>query len=404
MRDFSEFRQHWRPLAGCFLGTGSALSLNSFIVSTFAPYLLDEFGWSRAEWAMTGMIVVLIVFCVPVAGRLTDIYGVRRVAGVGVTVFPLSLVAIAMMNGDIRVYLAIYVVQTIFGTTTTATIYTRLVAEAYEKWRGLALAICASSPAVIGAVGAPLITGFVHAHGWRAGYLVVAAFSAICGVIALLLTPPFKPKAPPAAGEAVETSREVYRRILKSPVFRMLLVGTFLVSLYHTLVVVQLKVLVMEQGVDDTTAALLVSLFAGGVIAGRLLSGIALDFLPPHSVGAVFLGLPSIGMLILATNMDTFPMISLAILLIGLAFGGEGDVVAYLVVRFFGVGVYSTVLGLMTTAMAAASAVGAGLLSVSLRMTDSFNAFLLLAAAGVFCGGVMFQLLGAKRFQRLAVN
>ena len=97
MRDLSEFRQHWRPFVACFLGMGSALSVNSFITSTFAPYLLEEFGWTRAQWATTGMFVILLALCVPVAGRLADVYGVRRVAGVGVVVYPLTLVAVALL-------------------------------------------------------------------------------------------------------------------------------------------------------------------------------------------------------------------------------------------------------------------------------------------------------------------
>ena len=46
--DLGEFRHHWRPLLAAFLGVGSALSLNSYILSIFAPYLIEEFGWSRS--------------------------------------------------------------------------------------------------------------------------------------------------------------------------------------------------------------------------------------------------------------------------------------------------------------------------------------------------------------------
>lgn len=396
-RDFSEFRRHWRPFTACFLGMGSALSLNNFVTSTFAPYLIGEFAWSKAEWALTGMVIILIVLCIPVAGRLSDLFGVRRVAGVGIVAYPLSCLAIAAMNGDIRVYLAIVVVQTVLCCTTTATVYTRLVAEKFATWRGIALAICAGSPAVVAAVGAPAITEFVQAYGWRAGYVVVAAFSALCGAITLALIPPHRRReqdAPEHGGRPPSA----YRAIFAMPVFWMMLAGTFLVNIHQTIVLTQLKLVSLAQGVDDTTAAALVSLFAGGVIAGRLISGVALDFLPSHSVAAVFLGLPSIGMLLLASSLDTMPFLALAILLIGLAFGGEGDVMAYLVVRFFGVEVFGTVLGLLTAAISLASGLGAGLLSLSFRFADSFVPFLIFASVGVFAGAIMYQLLGSRRF------
>ena len=59
MGDFSEFRREWRPLLGAFLGMGSALSLNSYLLSSFAPYLMKSFDWSLQEWSRLGMVQML---------------------------------------------------------------------------------------------------------------------------------------------------------------------------------------------------------------------------------------------------------------------------------------------------------------------------------------------------------
>ena len=90
MRDLGEFQQHWRPLLGSFLGMGSALSLNSYILSTFAPYMIRDFGWSRSQWAMLGVVQFLVMICLPIAGRLTDMFGVRRVRPLVLSAFRLS--------------------------------------------------------------------------------------------------------------------------------------------------------------------------------------------------------------------------------------------------------------------------------------------------------------------------
>ncbi|MBN9190078.1 MAG: hypothetical protein J0I62_16530, partial [Microbacterium sp.] len=82
------------------LGMGSALSLNTYILSIFAPYLIEEFGWSRSQWAMLGLVQMAVMVSIPIAGRLTDLYGVRRVAAVGAFSYPLFLLAIAGMNGS----------------------------------------------------------------------------------------------------------------------------------------------------------------------------------------------------------------------------------------------------------------------------------------------------------------
>src|SRR6187551_361654 len=100
MTGVDEFRTHWRPLLASFLGMGSALSVNSYILSVFAPYLIEEFGWSRAQWALLGVVQFAVMICLPIAGRLADMFGVRPVAAVGAISFPLFLVAFTLIEGD----------------------------------------------------------------------------------------------------------------------------------------------------------------------------------------------------------------------------------------------------------------------------------------------------------------
>jgi MFS family permease len=397
-RDFSEFRQHWRPLLGAFLGMGSALSLNAYLLSIFAPYLIEEFGWTRSQWAMLGIVQVLMLVCLPIAGRLADLFGVRRVAAFGALTFPLFLIAITMMNGSIQTYLVIYIAQTIIGSTTTAMVYSRVVAGAFSVRRGLALGIAGSSPPLVAALGSPFITAFVEQHGWRAGYWMVAAFCAVCAVATLALLP--RHAQEPGSSAAKPRRRGDYRAIAAMPVFWIMLTATFLVNLPFTLATSQLKMVVLDQGLTDSTAALLVSVFAIGSIAGRVLSGAALDYLPGHIIAAVGFGLPFVGLVMLASPWDSAPAVTVAILLIGVSFGGEGDIIPYLVTRYFGIAVYSTVLGLLSAAMGTAMAAGNAILGVVLDRTDSFDIYLYTAAATSFVGSALFLLLGRERYRK----
>ena len=400
MADFSEFRREWRPLAGAFIGMGSALSLNSYILSIFAPYLIKDLGWTMSQWASLGTVQMLIMFCTPVAGRLADLFGVRRVAAVGAVSFPLSLLAIALMSGSIRTYLAIYVVQIVIGSTTTATVYSRVVAGAYSARRGLALGIAGSSPPLVAALFSPLISNFVEGHGWRAGYLVVAAFSAICAVITLLLLPGQQAEVAPRIAMTSGTSpKGVYGAIFANPVFWIMLAAIFLVNLPFTLATTQLKLVVLAQGLPAATAALLVSVFALSSIIGRVLSGAALDYLPAHIIAAVAFSLPVIGLLLLASPLDTVPVVTLAMALIGTSFGSEGDIIPYLITRQFGIRIYSTVLGLLSAAMGLA--MGGG--NVLLAMTGSFDLYLPIAAGTAFVGSLMFLALGLPALKRHAI-
>src|SRR3546814_14812328 len=80
-------------------------------------------------------------FCMPIIGRLTDRFGVRRIAATGVLAMPLSFIAFSLYRGGIGGYVVIYALQLIFGTATSATVYSRLVAERFNLARGLALAL-----------------------------------------------------------------------------------------------------------------------------------------------------------------------------------------------------------------------------------------------------------------------
>lgn len=408
MRDFREFRQHWRPLTAAFLGLGSGLALNSYILSTFGPYFVEEFGWTRAEWAMLGAVQILVMFCLPVAGRLTDMFGVRPVAAVGAITFPLFLMAIATMNGDIYIYLGIYVVQTILCSTTTSTVYTRVVAETFSVRRGVALAICGSSPPLIAALGSPLITALVASHGWRTGYIVIAVYCAICAALTLALLPrgsrrSGEVKAQMTASPAAP-SRGVYRNLASMPAFWMMLLGCFLVNLPFALATSQIKMVVLDQGITDADAALMISAFAIGSIIGRIIAGFALDALPGHVIAAVGFGLPFISLLLLASDLDAVLIVGIAILLMGLSFGSEGDIIPYLVTRYFDISIFSTVLGVLSAAIGSSMALGSLALGLSLQATNSFDLYLMMAAAGSFIGSGVFLMLGRPPRQLVPVT
>ena len=391
-----EFRQHWRPLAAGFLGIGSGLSLNSYLLSVFAPYMIEEFGWTRSQWAMMGLVQMLMLVCLPVAGRLTDLFGVRRVAMVGALSFPVSLVAITLMPGDIRTYLVIYIIQMVICSTTTSTVYSRVVATTFRMRRGLALGIAGSAPPVISALGAPAITAFVAGHGWRPGYLAVAAFCMVCGLLTMAL---LRREDDGARGGRSAAGTADYRTIFATPAFWIIFVALFLTNLPFALAVSQLKLLVLDQGLDDAAAAVMVSAFAIGSVLGRLGAGLALDAWPSHIVAAVAFFMPCMGLTLLALPFDAVWVVGVAVVLIGVSFGGEGDIMPYLETRYFDLSLFSSVSGLHTAAIGSAMGAGNLLLGIVLARTDSFHAYLVIAAVASAIGATMFLSLGLSRFR-----
>jgi MFS family permease len=393
----TELRTHRRALLGAVLGMGSGYLLNHYIANTFSPHLIEAFGWTRAEYALVGTLGLLSLLAIPLVGRATDLFGVRAVATVGVTVFPLTFVAFSLMDGSLATYAIIFLVQnTLAGAATSSTVYSRLIAERFVSARGVALAIAATAPALVGLALTPMLQALIDAEGWRTGYLAVAGYVGAVGGLALLIIP--RPSEPGAAKRrARRTARQDYPIILKAPAFWIIFFGMLLCNLIYPLQSTQMMLMLMENGADTSTAAWMISLFAAGVMIGRIACGLALDRFPTHLVAAIALSLPAAGLLLIAAGLNSTEVLAFSVVLIGLSLGAESDLVAYLVIRFFNIQVYGSVLGLVVTSLALSATLGSIVLSATLAATDSFDAYMFAAAAASLIGGGLFLLLGRDR-------
>lgn len=385
-----ELRTNWQPLTAATAGLSVGLALSAYTNAVMGPQFLAAFGWDRSDFALTGVITLLTFVFLPVYGRLTDLFGVRRIAVIGVVGLPACWLGYAMMSGPIWQYFAINVAVIALGVTTTPAIYSRVVATRFERARGLALAIAISGPPLLGAVSAPVLAAVNRTFGWRAGCVAIAVMIAVVGVIALLLMPADQ------AGPPRDTRTRDYRTISRTSVFWILLAGVLLCNLYHSVTTSQLGVMLDDSGAG-ARIALLITIFATAVIVGRFVCGVALDRLPPQTVAAVAMALPGLGCLLVAAPWDGFGVLVVAVCCLGAAWGAEGDVIAYLVARRFSLTVYSTVLSILSAAIGVSSAVGALILSRMLAASDSLNGFLLVAGGAAVIGGALFLLVRPQR-------
>jgi MFS family permease len=395
---WGEFRTHWRPLLAATLGLGFGVGINAYIAGLFGPRLLSEFGWNRSQFALLGMIGLAMLVLSPLVGRLTDRFGVRNVALSGVLGFSLALALFTLLNGDIRWFFAFNLLQILLGATTTTPVYSRLVAERFVNARGLAFSIVMTGPPLAGAIMAPIIGHAIEAEGWRAGYIILSAAALVFGLIAVLMIPRREATAPgaPAVSNAThDAARKADRAtIFAHPAFWVIIIGMVLANVPHALLSSQMKLMLMDSGAPASVAVWLVSAFAAGVIAGRFICGLALDRFPAHLVAGVTIGLPALGMLLLASSFDGPVALALSVMLLGLAYGAEGDIAAYLVSRHFEVRVFSTVMGFVGAAIAGGSSAGALLLSVTLRHWDSYEPYLFIGAGTTLMGALLFFMLG----------
>ena len=395
----SEVRIHWRPLLAATIGIGTGMSTAGTITSVLAPSLIEGNDWSRSDFAAVGILGLFSTLAFPFIGRLADVLGVRWTALIGQVTLPLTYLAYAtIMGGSLRTYMVIFVIQTVLCVTTTSTVYSRLAVEFFVKSRGLALAIVVSGSAIFGAIGGPILNNYVEANGWEATYRALAVFAVVAAIIVFLLIP--KGAGQPRKDAPKRRAREDYPMIFRAPAFWILAAVMLLCNLPQTLLLVQLKLLLLDNGVSGPGASVMFTALSVGMLSGRFVTGLALDRFEPYLVAFVTLGLPSLGIFLIASSLDGATILTFAVFCLGFAFGAEGDIVAFLVAKRFGLEVYSSVMGLLTAIMSLSTSLGAGLLSWTLTRTGNYNLFLVISGTAVITGATL--LLALRREERPA--
>ncbi|CAN7629024.1 MFS transporter [Phenylobacterium sp. LjRoot225] len=399
---FGEFRTNWQALLATFVGIATGNALSHYTMSMFAPELIKEFGWSRAQFALVGSLPMITMFLVPFAGRFTDRFGARVSATVGFAAISLGFLALSAMTGNIVEFFAIWVVQHVFGVLTTSLVFTRVIVERFDKARGSGLSLLMIGPPLSGAIVAPVLGNVIEAEGWRAAFVGLAVVSGLGGLICATLLGRSKRADARAATDGATPKKTPYARLTRAevlavarhPAFLLIVGGMFLINIPQVFAASQIKLIVLANGVPDGIATWMVSLYAIGVIIGRVIFGLALDRVRANVVALFALSLPAVGFFVLASPVAAVGLLAAAVLVIGMAQGAEGDIGAYMVSRHFELKNYSLIFGFVKSALDGGGAVGSLILSYTLHTTDSYASFLMFSAATTVIGAVCFFLAG----------
>lgn len=394
-----EIRLNWQALIAGAFGIALGTALGHYTLSLFGPAMLKELGWSKSQFALIGSLPLVTVALIPVAGRLTDRFGTRVVAIVGFTTVPLGFLMMSAMSGSLAEFFAIYLAQHVLGIFTSSLVFCRVIVERFDAARGIALSLMMSAPPLAGAIVAPFLGEVIADHGWRAGYLTMAAITAGGGTVSILLMGRNQRRTAPRES-IVTLSRSEFLALVRHPTLLLIVGGMLLVNSPQPFAASQLKLIALGKGVADGPATAMVSLYALGVIVGRLLTGMALDAkIKPHKVSVVALGLPAIGYLMFASGITAAGLLMVGVLLIGLAQGAESDVGAYLISHKFGMENFSLLLSFVTMSIVIGSALGSTVLSFTLHDSDSYVPFLTISVVGTLIGAVAFGLTGMRSAQ-----
>jgi MFS family permease len=393
----------WLVVVAAFCGV--MVSFGCLLVFTFGIFLKPlsaEFGWSRESISSAfGIAAMTVAVCSPLLGHLLDRFGARPIVLCCMTVFGLAFGSLSLLTPNLtHLYLVFFVIG-IVGNGTTQMGYSRAVSSWFTDRRGFALALVIAGVGVGSIVLPWLAQRIIDAHGWRVAYRVLGALVLVMGVplTALFVREnPGDPRAAPSAqGASVSEG-------LRSRAFWLLVAVLFLSSIAINGAITHLAPLLTDRGIPSESAALAVSVLGAASLCGRLITGHFLDRCFGPRVAFLLLAGVAAGIFLLASASSAASGL-LAAALIGVGLGGEADVTPYLLTRYFGLRMFSTLYGLTWTAYAIAGATGPVLMGKVFDATRSYGLLLtILSVATLAAAGLMLLMPaypGSKREEGL---
>lgn len=395
----NEFVSGWKVLAASFLGIG--VSLVSLVFYTAGIWIIpwqDAFGWTRAEIGFSATLTTItLVLSAPFAGQLIDRFGLRKVSTLSLILFAAGLFLVSKMNGNLWVFYGLTVAYTLVAVASTPLAFTRAVNAWFHKNRGMALGISLTSTGVAAALLPLILTPYVEQHGWRAGFALLSVIILVAVPIIWWWIPDGGPES---TGTTPITQQRVpedsVRDIVRGAVFWRLAVIFFLIALAVCGLIPSFVPLLRDAGQSAETAGAYLAAIGVSVIAGRLSTGFLVDrIFAPYVTAAVF-AFVSIGLMVFGFGGVSFALVGAIAL--GFAIGAEVDLIGYYTARYFGMGRYGVLFGILYSCFSAGCAISPVIAGYIWDQTGSYD--LALKGAAVLVAGAVLLTLTLPQFDQ----
>lgn len=362
---------------------GQSFSLATVLVYTFGVFakpLAEEFRSNRGSIALAvSLLDLMVTFSAPGAGRLADRYGTRGVIVSSLVALAACLAGLAYVQPPLWHLYALYLAAGLVGAASSAVTYSRVIANWFDRKRGLALGFASTGTGLGAFIGPSLAQFLIEQRGWRVAYLGLAGFTLLVAmpVVAIFLrgSPEEVGLAPDGdIGPKVVATRTgmTVSQAMRTGRFWLLCGIFFLVAGCGTGTISHIAPLLTDSGASGRSAAFAASLFGIASIAGRVGNGYLVDrFFAPRVAAVLFSG-AALGIAMLwggATGIAA----DAAALLLGLAIGAEADVMPFLISRYFGMRSMAELYGCAFGSYTLGNAAGRYLMARGFDVTGSYR-------------------------------
>jgi MFS family permease len=374
---WQEVASGWRTVLAAFLPV-ALHSLPSYgfgaLIGPIAAHFSVEVS-RIAAWTLFWSLGAIA--CSLVVGQVVDRIGARRVIAAFLPVYALVLAGLAAFSTSLPILFCFAFLTGIACTGIGSIPSGRLIADRFQAGLGTAFGLMAAGIGLAALTGPFAFQQLVDRFSWHAAYIAMAGAALLVLPVFWLLTggtaAPRKPACAAATGSTLS--------FLSTRTFMLLAAGTFLFGMIVTGMSVNLILFLGSQGLDRPQAAGLAGIFGICTIAGRLITGFALDKVTLHIADFTTLVLLALAGCFLLMASGQFAVVLFGLALFGLAVGAEADCLSFAVVRLFGREAYGRVYGLLGVGVLLAGAgFGPVVFTLCVEQLGGYNSTLLIWA------------------------
>lgn len=352
------FAVGWRQVGVAFMLLAAA-GMIAMTYSIVAVPLAQEYKPSRtvlmlAMTVLSGTCAVLS----PFLGSLMDRFSLRVIMVVGGLCLGAGYAAISLTTSFNQVLVIFGVLIAPANVMIGPLAATVLLSRWFAVRRGRAIGIAIAGISAGGFLFPFLVQGLLDAYQWREALQLLGLFLVIWTVPMALLTVnhpadrglhPDGAREPPAMAKEEMTSTSISPfSILRDPAFWMIAATVAVVTSGMKGMITNLAPLVMDNGIDVSKAAALVSLYAGCSFLAKLNFAMLSDRVGPRILMGLALGGFGLGMACLTQAHLGYVVIAFGVALTGLLGGFMVPMESYLAPRVFGQRTVGRAMGMLT--------------------------------------------------------
>lgn len=392
-----ELRSHWRIILGVILGLSAGVT--STLGYSHGPLIAPleaEFGWSRAQLSLGITAFGFALLCTGWRwGALADRYGARLIAVSSLLLYAACLLATPWLIRFVPFWL-VYFTTSILGGGASAVTLTKPINDHFSQARGLAIGL-AFAGIGLGAFWVPLATlWLIETGGWRMAYYGLAAIALLSAPILWHLLAGQQPKLAPSPDARTTLPGFTLGEARQTGDFWLLIaVGTAL-TLGIVGMTTHLVPLMRSAGASAEYAVAVASIMGLASMAARLLVGLALDRVRGPMIAIIVPLVASAG--VLSLMLAGTAMAPLSVMLIGLAFGSEVDMIAYFTSRYFGRREFGAIYGWMFGTFAIAGGCAAYISGALYDHFGDYRMAMIVCATLTIIAALLATLLGPYRY------